>query len=208
MSQPIHTSISHGYTEKESTVEEGRPRRGKRPRGDEHWDRRKNVKYRPADSAGRCTMSRNSEEDEISSILEECLSVIRSGLLQDIKIDDLVFCESSNEDDPHTPHTPPPLQRYATTNTQFLQYQDWIRTLSLDAEKLDCEGFERCRKLKCQLLDDLRDEWTRLEELKRRAWQLTSRNAALTMPPCPRADPGLVQEIDTCEYQSDPMRCN
>ncbi len=142
-------------------------------------------------------MSGNSKEDEIANILEECLSVFRSGLLQDIKIDDLVFCEPSREDDPHTP---PHLQSLATTNTQFLQYQDWIKKLSLDATELDCEGFERCRSIKCQLLDDLRDEWTKLEELKRRAWQLTCRDADLAMPPHPRTDPGLVQGIDTCEY--------
>lgn len=188
MSQLIHTSIGHSCTEKEATNEERHPRRGKRPVAQEN---------------------RNSKEDEIASIMEECLSQFRSGLLQNIKIDGLVFCEPSNVDDPHsTPHTPPPLQRLATTNTQFLQYQDWIKNLSLDAEKLDCEEFERCSSIKYRLLHELRNEWTKLEELKRRAWQLTSRNAGLTMPPCPPADPGLVRIIDTCEYQSDPMNRN
>jgi hypothetical protein len=202
MSQPTHTNIGHGCIEKEATDKEGRPRRGKRPMVQEHWDRRTDVKrqkYGTGDSAGSSTMSGKSKEDEVASILEKCLTVLRSGLLQDIKIDDLVFCEPSEEGDAHTP---PPLQNLATTtNTQFLQYQDWIKKLSSDAEKLDCEGFERCRTIKYQLLDDLQNEWAKLEGLKRRAWQLTSRNAGLTMPvmpPCSR-------RIDTCERS---MRCN
>jgi len=103
-------------------------------------------------------MFRNSKEDKIASILEECLSVFQSGLLQDIKIDNLVFCDPSNGDNPHTPDTPPPLQSLATTNTQFLQYQDWIKELSLDTKKLDCKGFEHCRRIKHQLLNDLANE--------------------------------------------------
>lgn len=163
----------------------------------------KRQKLEIGDSIGSHTMSK---EDEIASILEECLSTFRS-LLQDIKIDDLVFCEPSKDlDDLHTPGSPP-LHSLATTNTQFLQYQDSIKKLSLGVEKLDCEGFERCSNIKCQLLDDLQNEWTRLEELKRRAWQLTSRDTSLTTPPCSRAGPGLVQGIDTCAYQSDPMSC-
>jgi len=152
--------------------------------------------------------SRNSKEDEIASILEECLSVFRSGMLQDIKVDDLVFCEPSKEGEPQIP---PPLQSLATANTQFLQYQDWIQKLSLDAKKLDCEGFERCRSIKCQFLEDLQSEWTKLDELKRRAWQLTSQSTGLTMPPRPSADPALVRvqrlEIDTCEYQNNLASC-
>lgn len=167
MSQPIHTSIK----------EEGRPHREKVP-------------------VAKKLMSGNSKEDEIANILEKSLSTLRSGLLQDIKIDDLVFCEPSKEGDPHTP---PPLQTLATTNTQFLEYQDWIKKLSVEAENLDCEVFESCRNIKCQLLDDLRNEWTKLEKLKRSAWQLTFRNGS-TIPPRPQADPGLVQIIDTCEY--------
>ena len=191
MPQPTHTTISHGGIEKEATEKEARPRREKRSMA-------KELEHISGDSAGRCTTSGTSKEDEIVSIMEECLSMARSGFLQDIKTSDLVFCQSSKEDDAHTP---PPLQSptLATTNNQFLQYQDWIKKLFLDAEKLDCEGFERCISIKCQLLDDLQNELTRLEELRCRAWQLTSRKAGLTMPPCPRADPVSVRKIDTSE---------
>ena len=195
MSQPTHTNIGHGCIGKGAADKEDCPRRVKRPMVQEYLDRRTNVKhqkYRTGDSAGSSTMSGKSKEDEVASILEECLTAFQSGLLQDIKIDDLVFCEPSNEGDAHTLHTSPPLQSLATTNTQFLQYQDWIKKLSFGVENLDCEGFERCKSIKCQLLNDLRNEWTKLEELKHRAWQLTSQNAGLTMPPCPR-------RIDTCE---------
>lgn len=201
MSQPIRTSSDQCRTKKEETDKEDCPRRGRRPVAQEY------QKYRTGGSARSC-MKTNSEEDEIASILEECLSVFQSGLLHDIKTDDLVFCEpskdSNSEDDLHTP---PPLQSHATTNTQFLQYQTWVKDLSIAAENLECEGFERCETIKCRLLDDLRNEWSKLEQLKQRAWQLICRNAGLTIPPDPRADPSLVKEIDTCEY-SRPMSCN
>jgi hypothetical protein len=135
--------------------------------------------------------------------LQECLSLFRSGLLQDINIDNLVFCELSQEDDPHTP---PPLQSLATANIQFLQYQDWITKLYLEAEKLDCGGFERCRSIKGELLGDLQNERTKLEELKCGAWQLVSQNAGLTMPPRLNSDPDFAQGIDTCECQSHEIR--
>jgi hypothetical protein len=201
MSQPTHRSISHGFNEKGPTDKEGGQPRKKRPTMQKHCDGRTDIdvkrqKYRTGDSAGSSTTSEKSKEGEITSILEECLTVFRSALLQDIKIDNLVFCEPSKEGG--SAHTPP-LQRLATTNTQFLQYQDWIKTLSSDAEKLDCEGFERCKSIKSLLLKELRNEWTKLEGLKLRAWELTSRNASLITPPaCPR-------KIDTCERSTS---CN
>jgi hypothetical protein len=133
-----------------------------------------------------------SQEDELAGTLEDFASVFQSGLLQlhDIKIDNLVFCEPSKDDDGHIP---PPLQSHATTNIQFFQYRDWLIKLRVEAEKLDCGGFERCRRIKHQLLEDLRDEWTKLEKLKCRAWQIVSLR-------CPSPGPGLTQTIDTCEY--------
>lgn len=199
MSQVTHSNTSHYCTEKEAADEGGHPRE-KRPMVQEHWDRNsyaKRQKYRIDGSARSSTMSK---EDKIAGILEECLSMFRSGLLRDIQINGLVFCEPSEEDDPETP---PPLQSHTTTNTQFLQYEDWIKKLSLDADELDCEGFERCTSIKRQFLDELRNEWIKLEELKRKAWQswqLTSQNADFTMPRRRGSDLSLAQAIDTCEF--------
>ena len=49
-----------------------------------------------------------SQEDELASALEDCVSVLRSGLqrLQDISVEDLVFCEPLKDADPLIP--PPP----------------------------------------------------------------------------------------------------
>jgi hypothetical protein len=147
-------------------------------------------------STGSYAMPWTSQEDELSSALEDCVSVFQSGPLQlhDIRIRDLVFCELSKDDDGHIP---PPLQSHATTNIQFLQYHDRLIELYVEAEKLDCGGFERCRRIKDQLLDDLRSELTKLENLKHRAWQIASLR-------CPSPDPSLAQKIDTCECHHDP----
>jgi hypothetical protein len=73
--------------------------------------------------------------------------------------------------------------------------------LWLETEKLDCGSFERCRNIKAKLLDDLRNEWTRLKELKRRAWLLATQND-FTIPPRPES--GSAQIIDTCKCYSNP----
>jgi hypothetical protein len=130
-----------------------------------------------------------SQEDELASALEDCVSVLRSGLqrLQDISVEDLVFCEPLKDADPLIP---PPLQIIAIKNLPFLRYHDWIMTLYSETQKLDCGMFERCERIKHSLLHDLRNEWTKLDELKRRAWQM----ASLRSP-----EPGSAQIINTCE---------
>jgi hypothetical protein len=140
----------------------------------------------------RDAMTWTSQEDELASALEDCVSVFRSGLqqLQDISVEDLVFCEAPKDSDAD-PLITPPLQILATTNLPFLQYHDWIMKLYLETQKLDCGTFERCGRIKHGLLDDLRNEWTKLEELKHRAWQM----ASLRSP-----EPGSAQITDTCEY--------
>lgn len=142
------------------------------------------------DSAESHAMTWTSQEDELVSALEDCVSVFRSGLqqLRDISIEGLVFCEPLKD---ANPLIPPPLQILATANLPFLQYHDWVMTLYLETQKLDCGRFERCRHIKHSLLEDLRNEWTKLEELKRRAWQM----ASLRSP-----EPGSAQIINTCEY--------
>jgi hypothetical protein len=130
-----------------------------------------------------------SQEDEIASILEGCVSTFWSGLqkLQDINVEDLVFCEPQKDAEPHIT---PTLQMLATTNLPFMKYHDWIITLISDTQKLDCGSSERCGRIKQNLLDDLWNEWTKLEELKCRAWQL----ASLRSP-----EPGSAQITNTCE---------
>jgi hypothetical protein len=143
----------------------------------------------------------SSQEDELVTNLENCLSVFQSGLLKELRINGLVFCQPSKEDDPHTP---PPLQSLVPANTEFLQYQDWIIKLCLETEKLDCRSFKQCKSIRDRLLEDLRNEWTKLKESKHRAWQMASHNGLrfqLTVPP--RPDPGLAVIIDTCEYLSE-----
>jgi hypothetical protein len=95
-----------------------------------------------------------SQEDELASALEDCVSVLQSGLqrLQDISIEDLVFCEPPNDADPLIP---PPLQFLATKNLLFLHYHDWIMTLYSETQKLNCGMFECCECIKHSLLDDL-----------------------------------------------------
>jgi hypothetical protein len=152
----------------------------------------------PGNSARSYAMSWTAQEDELASTLEDRESVFRSGLLRlrDISINDLVFCEPSKDDDILSP---PQLQSHATANTQFMQYHDWIVKLYLETENIDCRGFKRCRRIKDRLVDDLRNEWTKLEELKRRAWQMAS-----LRHPSPDPDPGLAQIIDTCEHRHGP----
>jgi hypothetical protein len=143
-----------------------------------------------------------SQEDKLACSLEACLSVFRSGLLQDIRVEDLVFCESSNQDDPHFP---PPLQSLVMSNTQFLEleYRDWITKMHIDTNNLDCGKFECCWSIRDKLLNDIRNEWIRLDDLKLCAWQMASRNScAMSSPSYPgpsASDFSSTQVIDTCE---------
>ena len=142
------------------------------------------------DSAESCEMAWTSQDDELASSLEDCVSAFRSGLqqLQDISFEDLVFCEPQKDTDLTIP---PPLQIFANANLPFLHYHDWIIELYKEAQNLDCGRFERCERIKHSLLDDLRNEWTKLEKLKHRAWQM----ASLRSP-----EPGSAQITNTCEY--------
>lgn len=151
------------------------------------------------DSAGNCAMAWTSEADELADALEDSISDLQSGLLQDISVKDLVFCEPSAGDDLSLP---PPLQSHATVNAEFLQYQEWIMKLYVEIETLDCERSERCRNIKSRFLDDLRKEWAKLDDLKRSAWRMASKKRATVI--CP--DPGSAQVIDTCEYHSNLSR--
>ena len=145
-----------------------------------------------SDSAESYAMSWTSQDDELASALEGCVSAFRSGLqqLQDISFKDLVFCEPQKDTDLTIP---PPLQILANANLPFLQCHDWIIKLYMETQKLDCGRFERCERIKQSLLDDLRNEWTKLEKFKQRAWQA----ASLCSP-----DPGSAQIINTCAYTS------
>jgi hypothetical protein len=176
-------------------------RQGKRPAVEELGERRRHER-RPKYMAKSCHISGMSHEDELAKTLQECLSLFQSGLLQDIDTSNLAFCEPSQQDDPRTP----PLRCLATENSQFLKYQGWITKLILEAEKLDCEGFERCIGIKSILLGDLQNEWAKLEKLKRSAWQLASQNARPTLPSRPNFGPNFIHGIDTCECHSNPMR--
>jgi hypothetical protein len=143
-----------------------------------------------------------SREDTLAHSLEACLSIFRSGLLKDIRIEDLVFCRPSEDD----PSSPPPLQSLAIANTQFLEYRDWIIKIFNEAHNLDCGSFERCRSIKDMLLDDVRNEWIRLDDLKLCAWQMASQNecttASLSDPTPTTSDFGSTRVIDTCECVS------
>lgn len=136
-------------------------------------------------------------EDELARLLEDHLSGFRSRSLPEIHIKDLVFCEPSREDDPSIP---PALQSLAGANTRYLKYRDWIVNLYLDTFSLECNKSGRCTILKNQLLDELRIEWARIDELKLRAWQMAPQNSP-SVPPC--SDPDVMdldstQVIDTC----------
>jgi hypothetical protein len=142
-----------------------------------------------------------SQEDTIANSLEACLAIFRSGLLQDIRIEDLVFCKPSDEDDPRIP---PPLQSLTKANTEFLQYREWMGKMFNDAHNLNCGSFERCRSIKDQLLDDIRNEWIRLDDLQLRAWQMALRNdatASLSDPGPTASDFISTRIIDTCKCQ-------
>ena len=54
-----------------------------------------------SDSAESYAMSWTSQDDELASALEGCVSAFRSGLqqLQDISFEDLVFCEPQKDTD-------------------------------------------------------------------------------------------------------------
>jgi hypothetical protein len=144
-------------------------------------------------SAENDVMTWTSQEDELASALEDCISVFRSGLrqLQDISIiKDLVFCEPLKDANSDSPV--PSLQPLATANLPFLQYHDWILTLYSETQKLDCGRFKHCGRIKNRLLSDLRKEWTELEKLKYKAWQMAS-----------SPKPGSAQITNTCEHNSD-----
>ncbi|KAH9018303.1 hypothetical protein EDB84DRAFT_1442497 [Lactarius hengduanensis] len=69
---------------------------------------------------------------------------------------------------------PPPLQRLAKANTQFLEYCKWIKKMLIDCQNLDCGTFERCRSIRDQLLHDIQNEWIKLDNLQLHAWQMVS----------------------------------
>lgn len=148
------------------------------------------------DSAESHAMTWTSQEDELASALEDCVSVFRSGRsgLQQLHIDVLVFCEPPK--DANSDSLIPPLQPLATTNLPFLQYHDWILTLYSETQKLDCGRFKRCENIKHSLLNDLRNEWTKLEELKHRAWAAWQMASGSQCSP----EPGSAHITNTCEY--------
>lgn len=142
-------------------------------------------------------VTQDSEEDQLTRSLANRLSDFQSRSLPDICIEDLIFCKPSTEDDPSIP---PALQSHAETNAQYLEYRSRIIDLYLDTSSLECNRFERCKILKNQLLDELRIEWDKLDELKLRAWQVAAKNSP-SVPLC--SDPDLMdfesmQVIDTC----------
>jgi hypothetical protein len=144
-------------------------------------------------------VTRDSEEDELARSLADRLSGFRSRSLPDIHIEDLVFCEPSREDDTSIP---PMLQNLAGTNTRYLKYRDWIVNQYLDTSSLECNRSEHCKLLKDQLLDELRIEWAKLDELKLRAWRRAPQNSP-SAPPCSNPNPDVMdldstQVIDTC----------
>jgi hypothetical protein len=228
MSQPICTCISHGCADKEARDERGHLHRGKWLGVQEYWDHCRQdrcLEYLALDTSPDAASPfpipqytechdlvvpslagdthddindmmawTSSQEDELVTNLESCLSVFRSGLLKEHQIDSLVSCQLSKEDDLHTP---PPLQSLAPANTK------WIIKLCLETKKLDCGSFKQCKSIRDHLLKDLRNKWTKLKELKCRAWQMASYHGLqfqLAVPPHP--DPGLAVIIDTCEYFS------
>lgn len=150
----------------------------------------------------------NSQENEATSSLEEedlarsfadHLTGLRSRSLLDIHIEDLVFCQPSMAVDPSIP---PPLQTLAGTNAQYLEYRDWIINLYLETiePNLVCDRSEHCRALRNKLLDELRIEWAKLDELKLRAWQMAPQKSS-GEPPCSNPnvmDLDSAQVIDTC----------
>src|SRR6266852_4290432 len=85
MSQPI-TGISHGCIKKEAIDKEGH-----------HVCRGKRLMAPQEHQDDNCCTNVKSQEDEIASLLEECLTMFQLGLLQDIKTDDLVFCKPSKD---------------------------------------------------------------------------------------------------------------
>ncbi|KAH9007811.1 hypothetical protein EDB85DRAFT_1904792 [Lactarius pseudohatsudake] len=135
-----------------------------------------------------------SHDNELARSLQTCLSTFQLGSVRDVTAEALAFCEPSENNDPNTP---PPLQSHATTNANFLEYQGWVVTLFLETDKMDCRRFEKCEKMKNQLLDCLRDEWNKLEDIKLRAWQrYNAARKTRIVPPLP--DPGMAQVVDTC----------
>ncbi|KAN0127821.1 hypothetical protein V8E53_014377 [Lactarius tabidus] len=111
-----------------------------------------------AGHGGELSARVTSQEDAIAKSLEACLSIFRSGLLQDICIEDLVFCKLSIKD---------------------------------------------------QLLDDLRNEWVRLDDLKLCAWQMALCNdgttASLSNPGPTTSDLDSTQVIDTSLHFEMPL---
>ena len=98
-------------------------------------------------------------------------------------------------------HSQPSQLKLCPVNAEFLQYQEWIMKLYVEIEKLDCERSERCRSIKSRFLNDLRKEWSKLDDLKCSAWWMASKKSTTIILHHP--DPGLAQVIDTCEYHSN-----
>ncbi|KAI0285545.1 hypothetical protein BC826DRAFT_972997 [Russula brevipes] len=192
----------HGCSVETTIDERGNPLQGKRLGVHEYWEhcrgdkRLRYMSYQsddlnnaPPTTAPATRHYDTSQEDELAQSLGNCLSIFRSGLHQDIRTEDLVFCEPSESDASDT-RTPPPLQSLAVTNAQFLEYRDWVMKLYMDADSLDCGTFERCRAIQGQLLNELRNEWARLDELKLQAWRMDCQNSLSAM--VPRPDYGIL----------------
>ena len=124
-----------------------------------------------AHSSGKSARTQTciSQEDELAHTLKVYLSVFCLGLLQDIHIEGLVFCKLSSEDNPSSP---PTLQSLAIANAQFLEYWEWIIKMFIDTLNLNCSRFKHCRSIRDQLLNDIQNEWIKLDKLKLHAWQM------------------------------------
>jgi hypothetical protein len=209
--------ISHSCALHETKDEWGVSRKGKRLAAHEYWEHRmhdKRLKYLShepnrklapdvgpeddgtigVDTPGNSITPSTSYDDELAHTLQNCLSAFQSGSANSTITEDLAFCEPSED---HDWNTPPPLQSHAIMNADFLEYQGWVATLFLDADKIECGGLEHCELIKKQLVDSLQDEWNKLEDIKLRAWKGCNRaRKARAVPPPP--PPGLAQIVDTC----------
>src|SRR6266702_7906825 len=80
----------------------------------------------------------------------------------------------------------------------------------IDTLNLNCSRFKHCRSIRDQLLNDIQNEWIKLDKLKLHAWQMAPWNGTgHTMPtlsdPGPTtsiSDIGSMWVIDTCEWSA------
>jgi hypothetical protein len=135
--------------------------------------------------------STNTIPRRISQAIESCRLDFQSWQRADIPCDELVFEETTGEEEP-PPHIP--LRVDIMSNTEFIEYEAVMFALLDRIDKIKTRGNEDCEVAKRNVLSSVEDEIDRLRGIKIHVWKSRAANGSQGSS-IPRSGP--FREIDT-----------